>query len=145
MEMQAEPALQERFWRGDEVGFAWEGTADGCFAAGGGVSAAADPHQPTGMWARHSTGVTAKWQEMPGALAVASWQECQFLPCSGHILVLLVISVPEPGCVESGKALSAGVLLAPGMGLWEPGGPITAGSLGGFSTQKEQEGRHGAL
>lgn len=36
MEMQAEPALQERFWRGDEVGFAWEGTADGCFAAGGG-------------------------------------------------------------------------------------------------------------
>lgn len=70
------------------------------------------------------------------------------MPCPGDILVLLTMSVPEPGCVESGEAVSAGVLLpavlTPAMGLWEPGGPITAASLGGFSTRKEQKGRHGA-
>lgn len=35
---------------------------------------------------RHSTGVTAKWQKMPAAMAVVPLQETQFLPCSGHIL-----------------------------------------------------------
>ena len=43
------------------------------------------PSQTTGTWA-HSTGVTAKWQEMPGTLAVVPLQEAQFLPCPGHIL-----------------------------------------------------------
>lgn len=142
MEVQAEPALQERFWQGDEVDFAWEGAAEGCFAAGDGVSAAADPHQPPGMWTHHSTGVAAKWQEVPGALAVASWQECQFLPSSGHILVPLAISVPEPGCVESGKALPAGVLLPPcspqGWGCGSLGVPSLLGPWVGFPHRRSR-------
>lgn len=101
--------MQERGWGG----FCWEGAAEGCFAAGDGVSAAADPHQPAGMWAHHSAGGTAKWQEMPGALAVAPWQESRFLPCSGVLLVSLTMSVPEPGCVGSGEVVSASALLPP--------------------------------
>lgn len=134
-------------------GFCWEGAAEGCFAAGDGVSAAGSVLQGMGSVLQlipttpQGCGlIIALVSQQSGRRCQA--QECQSLPCPGDILVLLTMSVPEPGCVESGEAVSAGVLLpavlTPAMGLWEPGGPITAVSLGGFSTRKEQKGRHGA-
>lgn len=89
-------------------GSCWEGAAEGCFAAGDGLSAAADPHQPAGTWALVS--------QQSGRRCQVFWQwplGRSASSCPGHILVPLVMSVAELGCVESGTAVSASVLLPP--------------------------------
>lgn len=98
-------AERASFGRGQGGCFAWEGAAEDCFAAGDGIRAAADP-QP-GAQACHSTGVTQKWQKMPGDLGGVLLQESQFL-------VPLTMWVPEPGSVGSEE----GVLLPPACSHW---------------------------
>lgn len=91
-------AERASFGRGRAGCFPWEGAAEDCFVAGNGIGTADDP-QP-GTQACHSTGVTEKWQKMPGDLGVVPLQESQ-------VLVPLAIWVPEPGSVGSEE----GVLL----------------------------------
>lgn len=138
--MQAKPALQERFWQGDKLGFAERELLRDALLQGMGPVLQLIPTSLAGKWAHHSTGVTAKWQQMPGALAVAPWQECQSLPCP--ILVPLPMSGPERGCVKSGKADCASVLLPPcsylGWGSGSLGVPSLLGPWVGFPHRRSR-------
>lgn len=120
-EMQAEPALQGRGWGG----FCWEGAAEGCFAAGDGVSAAADPHQPAGTWARHSkvAGDARCSGSGPLALPALSWS----YPCP-----------PDHVSTRSWLWSQGQLCLPPGMGCGSLGVPSLLAPWVGFPHRRSR-------